>query len=61
LDDVAAGKAFDDAAATHSYAQLSYSWQTAYPSTYPTKPVGDAVAISNTLREKWAPFFSTCP
>ena len=59
--DAAAGRAFDSAAAAQSYARLSYQWQTGYPSEYPTKPEGGAVAVSTELRLKWAPYFSDCP
>ena len=60
LRDVVAGKPFDNDAAVQSYSQLSYRWQTDYPSTYPVLPLGDAVTVSTTLRKKWEPYFDTC-
>ena len=43
-----------------SYAQLAYKWQTGYPSTYPTDPVGDPVAVSTELYKKYSRYFRGC-
>lgn len=51
---------FNATEAAGSYARLAYTWQTGFPSSYPVLPVGDAVAISTALRNKWAPYFSAC-
>ena len=62
--DAAAGRSFDIDAVKHSYARLAFEWQTNFSrpgSEYPTEPVGDAVAISVSLRKKWAKFFRQCP
>ena len=60
LRDAAAGRPFDDAAASAAYAAEVFRWQTTFGNGYPTEPVGDAVAVAAALREKYAPFFSAC-
>ena len=60
LQDAAAGQPFNATAIDKSYAQLAYKWQTDYPSTYPTDPVGDPVAVSTELFNKYSRYFRAC-
>jgi alpha-N-acetylglucosaminidase len=60
IKDAAAGGAFNDTTATADYAHMTYEWQTDFDTVYPVEPVEDDVAVSIALREKWAPFFSSC-
>ena len=60
LQDAAAGQPFNATAIDKSYAQLAYKWQTDYPSTYPTDPVGDPVAVSTELFNKYSKYFRAC-
>ena len=60
LQDAAAGQPFNTTAIGKSYAQLAYKWQTGYPSTYPTDPVGDPVAVSTELYKKYSRYFRGC-
>lgn len=60
LQDAAAGRPFDNVAASDNYTALAFAWQTAFPSHYPTKPIEDPVTVSNAAREKYAKYFSAC-
>ena len=40
LRDAAAGRAFDNDAATQSHAALAFKWQTDFGNHYPTEPAG---------------------
>ena len=60
LRDAAAGRAFNLTTALASYARQSYVWQTDSGNKYPTEPTDDAVRVSRALREKYAPYFSSC-
>lgn len=43
-------------------AKLAYDWQTSFgnDSKYPTMPVGNAVAVSKSLLDKYASYFASC-
>jgi hypothetical protein len=60
LQDAAAGQPFNTTAIAKSYAQLAYRWQTDYPSKYPIDPVGDPVAVSTELYNKYLRYFHAC-
>lgn len=60
LADAAAGQPLNTAAVAQMWATLAHSFQNAFPSTYPTSPVGDPVAVSAAMRAKYAPFYAAC-
>lgn len=59
LVDAAAGRALNATAVAAFEASLAYSWQTA-TNAYPMNPVGDAVAVSTAMRNKWGSWFGSC-
>jgi alpha-N-acetylglucosaminidase len=60
LNNATAGKPLDRTAVQTFEATLAYTWQNAYPSTYPTQPVGDYLQVSATMLAEYAPFYSAC-
>jgi alpha-N-acetylglucosaminidase len=59
LQDAGKGVPYDVVAAQRREAQLAWMWTTS-TNAYPTDPVGDAVAVSNTLRQKYGGVFQGC-
>ena len=59
LADAAAGRQLDIDKVDALKAQLAYNWTTS-TSSYPTAPVGDFVAVSKAMREKYGRFFADC-
>ncbi len=58
LLDAAAGQPLNSTAIDAFEAGLAYSFQTAFPSTFPTSPVGDARVMSAVMRTKYARFYA---
>ena len=55
----AAGKELDAAAVDKGKAALAWQWTTSQ-ALYPTKAVGDALAVSRKMHEKYRSHFATC-
>ena len=55
----AAGKELDAAAVDKGKAALAWEWTTSQ-ALYPTKAVGDALAVSRKMHEKYRSHFATC-
>ena len=55
----AAGKELDAAAVDKGKAALAWQWTTSQ-ALYPTKAVGDALAVSRKMHEKYRSHFTTC-
>lgn len=53
------GKPLDLAVVSRLEAQLAYEWTTA-SNLYPVQPVGDAVAASVQMLNKYSSYFATC-
>jgi len=41
-------------------AQLAYEWTTAFNTSYPEEPIGDALNVSHTMLQKYSPLFRSC-
>ena len=54
-----AGKELDAAAVDKGKAALAWQWTTSQ-ALYPTKAVGDALAVSRKMHEKYRSHFATC-
>jgi alpha-N-acetylglucosaminidase len=59
LTDARAGRSLNHAAVDEILANLAYSWTTD-TNTYPTQPIGSPIALSRSMYEKYAPYFSLC-
>ena len=59
LDDAASGQALDAAAVERLNAEHAYDFQVA-TTAYPTAPVGAALDVSKSVRDKYASHFASC-
>lgn len=59
LTDAAAGQPLNTTALNSLKASLAYTFTTS-TSSYPTQPVGDAVAVSKAMHDRYAPYFAAC-
>jgi hypothetical protein len=60
LRNAAEGVAFDLSASLANEAKLSYKFQTNFTNVGPIEPVGDPVAVAETMRRRYASWFATC-
>jgi hypothetical protein len=60
LLDAAGGHPFNIDTMKHREAEHTFAWQTSFNESVPTEPTGDPVAISTSLRAKYAVHFSMC-